>query len=273
MNRKLIKPISVAIAVMVVVACVGQWIWVDRPILLTAIGLAVVGQQVTLLLLNRVVRGDIEGHTARIVNVIDAYQRPLRRIRPRLPLPPLRVPGDWTITPDVAEILIDEICDSKPQCVVELGSGVSSLIIGYALEQSGGGHCYSLEHDAAYARASSELIARHGLADYVTVIHGAISDYEINGRPGCWYERIAWDSIDDIDLLFVDGPPASIASAARYPALPLLFDRLNSPCVVIMDDGERESDVLTVVRWCQEFAALACEYIATQKGAFRLRKG
>jgi hypothetical protein len=59
---------------------------------------------------------------------------------------------------------------------------------------------------------------------------------------------------DPIDLLLVDGPPAYAAghALARYPALPVLGDRLASGATVVLDDAERPGEQEVLRRWERE---------------------
>jgi hypothetical protein len=58
----------------------------------------------------------------------------------RYPLPPMR---GWAISPDFGVLLVSEILNKKPHVVVELGSGVSTLLIAYCLELVGHGRVVS----------------------------------------------------------------------------------------------------------------------------------
>ena len=57
-----------------------------------------------------------------------------------------------------------------------------------------------------------------------------------------------------IDLLLVDGPPAYAAGheLARYPALPVLYDRLAPGATVVLDDVERAGEQEVLRRWERE---------------------
>ncbi len=60
------------------------------------------------------------------------------------------------------------------------------------------------------------------------------------------------DLIDDlIDLLLVDGPPAYVAGMglARYPALPVMLDRLAPGATLVLDDAERPGEQEVLRRW------------------------
>jgi hypothetical protein len=49
------------------------------------------------------------------------------------------------------------------------------------------------------------------------------------------------DEITGVDLLFVDGPVGDTSPQARYPALPVLADRLTDDTLVLLDDSNRGS--------------------------------
>ena len=67
---------------------------------------------------------------------------------------PLPFGGSWALTPDAAAILAREIAIRRPNIIVELGSGVSTLMVGRLLQQMGCGHLISLDHDARLGRGN-----------------------------------------------------------------------------------------------------------------------
>ena len=71
-----------------------------------------------------------------------------------------------------------------------------------------------------------------------------------------WYDEAAIDAtVDVIDLLVVDGPPAFDAGfgLARHRALPALRDRLVPGATVVLDDIERPGEQEVLRRWEDEF--------------------
>jgi hypothetical protein len=92
--------------------------------------------------------------------------------------------------------------------------------------------------------------------------------------PGCgWYDRAALGELPPagVGLLLVDGPPASPGSGAersRYPALPLLADRLAPGATVILDDALRDGERWVLERWERELAI-----DLARRGAGRLAMG
>jgi predicted O-methyltransferase YrrM len=61
--------------------------------------------------------------------------------------------------------------------VVECGSGVSSLIIGYALQRNGGGKLWALEHEEWGVRTTTSWLEHHQLANHAEVIHAPLNSF------------------------------------------------------------------------------------------------
>ena len=187
----------------------------------------------------------------------------------RFPLPKMR---GWAISPDFAELLLREILIHKPKNVVEFGSGVSTLIIGYALEKNEQGKLTSFEHDMHYGEKTIQNIHLHSLESYAEVISAPITEMNINDRTCKWYGIETSKIPDKIDMLIVDGPPAGTGFEARYPALPFLIDYLANDAIVIMDDGIRQDEKDICAHWVEEYPEFKSEYIETEKGVFILKK-
>lgn len=187
----------------------------------------------------------------------------------RFPLPKMR---NWAISPDFAELLLREVLIRKPENIVEFGSGVSTLITGYALEMNKKGKLTSFEHDMFYGKKTIQNLMLHGLEEFVEVISAPIADFTINNRDVKWYSVDETKVPAKIDMLVVDGPPARTDKEARYPALPYLIDHLADDAIVIMDDGIRQEEREICRRWLEEFPEFESEYVETEKGAFILRR-
>lgn len=150
----------------------------------------------------------------------------------------------------------------------QLGSGVSTLITGYCLADLGQGHLISIEHDEAFAARSRDEVARHVLGHVVTIIHAPLCDVALEEWTYRWYRLPAL--CEPIDVLIVDGPPATLDAQARYPAVPLLADRLRDGALILVDDGARAGEREIVARWAERFPDLTVEFKATEKRAYVL---
>lgn len=187
----------------------------------------------------------------------------------KFPLPKMR---GWPISPDFAELIMKEILIKKPKYVVEFGSGVSTLIIGYALAKNNKGILTSFEHDMYYGNKTLETIKLHKLEKYVNLVHAPIKELRSHKKVHKWYTVKTEDILHKIDMLIVDGPPANTDDEARYPALPYLIKQMSPTSIVIMDDAIREDEQNICKQWVEMYPEYSSEYIGTEKGALILRR-
>lgn len=185
------------------------------------------------------------------------------------PLPPTRL---WAASPDFLTVILAYLKTGSPMQVVELGSGVSTLVIGYALKAEGRGKVLSLDHDPAFGQISRRRVENHALSEVVTILDAPLRMVTLQGQTFEWYDMAALDNLAGIDLLIVDGPPEGVSPLARYPALPLLYDKLNAGALIVCDDAQRQSEQAIITRWLAEFPLELVEIIDNEKGAVVLQK-
>jgi len=203
----------------------------------------------------------------------DAGQiQPLLELRARLPTrQPLPAMREFAIAPDLALLLTELIAAEQPELVVETGSGVSTLVIGYALEKLGRGRVVALEHDPVHAARTRAEIARHDLGSFARVVDAALEPVTLDGARHRWHAVRALDGLDAIDLVLDDGPPRYLGSMLRYPSLPLLAPRLSSRGVFVLNMiGEEEPAVLA--RWKRLLPEFRQHVVHNKKGAVILRR-
>lgn len=177
-------------------------------------------------------------------------------------LPPTR---GWAASPDFLLIVTEYILQHKPARIVELGSGVSTLVIAKALEKVGSGTLTSIDHDEVFQNITKERLKRLGLeAEH---IFAPLTQGEAANR---WYDLPALDG--PIDLLIIDGPPEAISPQVRGHAS-RLFPSLNEGATIILDDADRPGERQVVARWLQDWPELQYTPIYTEKGTALLRKG
>jgi predicted O-methyltransferase YrrM len=186
-------------------------------------------------------------------------------LKPHLPLPTTR---GWAASPDLLKEIISLTHRQKPQLVVEASSGVSTLIIAYCLQRLGTGKLISLEHEEKFAQATQNNLSLHGLEDVATVIYAPLVEVEINGSKWLWYDLTKVEIPEAIDLLIVDGPPGTTQKLARYPAVPLLYEKLSKDAMVLLDDGARSDERQIVEQWMAELKISNSEYLPLEKGAY-----
>ena len=196
----------------------------------------------------------------------------------RAPLPPMTA---WAATPEFVALALEHIeitalnkrkDESGPITVVECGSGVSTILIAYALQAEGEGIVYSLDHDEEFAQMTEQRLSLHGLRKHAAVIHAPIHKQKFNGVDRRWYNTSRLQLKAPIDVLVIDGPPKATARQARYPAFPKFRDALADEAWVLMDDAATSSERSIVNRWVSESdGELEARYIAGPKGAVVLR--
>jgi predicted O-methyltransferase YrrM len=141
------------------------------------------------------------------------------------------------------------------RALVELGGGVSSVHIARLLASHGEGRLVTVEHDPGWAAWLQAALAREGLDTVARVARTPLAPHPLAWQ-GEWYAPgPLLDALPaQIDLLLVDGPPAFAPGTerSRYPALPVLLDRLTPDATVVLDDVGRDGERAVLERWEDE---------------------
>ncbi|PWL16282.1 hypothetical protein DKP76_18270 [Falsochrobactrum shanghaiense] len=176
-----------------------------------------------------------------------------RVLNTRHPFPTTR---GWAASPDLLLFLYEFVLEKKPTVVVELGGGLSSLVIAAALKTNGQGRLFSFDHDAEYAARTTTLLEREGFSDVAVIKYAPLSQW-LPPTPSSLAVSWEWytlpENLPAIDLLMVDGPPENTGSYSRYPALPALTDKLAPNATVLLDDTIREAETKIAETWRDEF--------------------
>jgi len=159
----------------------------------------------------------------------------------------------WAASPDLLQVIVDLLNAQRPSLILECSSGLSTLVLAAHCRRRGTGRVLSLEHDPVYSEQTRAMLRLHGLAGWAEVIDAPLVPLKLPGWDGSWYELKGLPTPIKADMLVVDGPPTSVSPLARYPALPMLLDRLTESAVVVLDDASRADELKLVARWLQEF--------------------
>lgn len=182
---------------------------------------------------------------------------------------PMPFGGGWALTADAAVVLVREIALNRPRTIVELGSGVSTQLIGRLLKEAGEGKLYSLDHDATWAERTRRHIRASGLEDHVVVLDAPLAKQRFNDREFNWYQvPEALRQVNDIDLVIVDGPPQSLdpGGTPRYPALPAFLAQLSPKAMIYIDDARRPQEQEMIAQWHKDFPGFESRMIETVPG-------
>lgn len=149
--------------------------------------------------------------------------------------------------------LTDLVEEYRPRTVLELGSGTSTVWLGYLLEGDPRSTLVSVDHLREYAEQTREALERHGLSTKVDVRHAPLVSYPVEVSETPWYDEEAFEGVQDVDLLVVDGPPSAVGPLSRLPAMRVLADRLADGALVVLDDSTRPDERETVALWASQF--------------------
>jgi predicted O-methyltransferase YrrM len=186
---------------------------------------------------------------------------------------PMPATRGWAASPDLLLLLVDLVRQSRSRLIVECGSGTSTLWFARALYHYGiDGRVVALEHEKKYAERTRRILEDHELARLVDVRDASLEMFEIGAIAWRWYAASAWNDLRDIDVLFVDGPPARTAPKARFPALPLLADRLAPRAIVVVDDVSRSDEHDMVQDWAARYPEFSVEKVQLEAGGAILRR-
>lgn len=242
-------------------------IWFDAPLWIGAL-LGIIQAGILMILLTQL-------HTYRSLEKrqevqqekTQAYAQILSLVTPRAPLPPMT---QWAATPELALELIHQMMIHRPKNVVEFGSGCSSIVMGYILEkQKQQGRLLSIDHDEEYAQKTRSQLLLHSLNEFVSVVDAPLNTQHsigFGGKQTTWYSLEGLEIPESIDLLVVDGPPEKVTSWVRYPAVPVLLEKLSQNAVIILHDTHRKDEKAIVHAWNEHLPGSSVEWKHTDKG-------
>lgn len=189
----------------------------------------------------------------------------------RAPLPTMRA---WAISPDFANLIVAQIRAHQPNTILELGSGISTIISGYCVQTQGFGRVIAVDHDPEFAEISKANVKEHGLEDVVQIYCAPLKPLMLQEREWLWYDTSVFEGIHDIDLLTVDGPPQMYNPTrhVRYPALPYLLPQLSETAHILMDDAEREDEKAIAEAWLRDYPVTLVRKWETERGTLLLKR-
>jgi Methyltransferase domain len=175
--------------------------------------------------------------------------------------------GGMAINADFAAQFVWLLHSRRPKLVVELGSGVSTVLCALMLQTQGFGRIVSIDHESNYADTTRTRLRYFGLQKLAEVRNAPLSQVDIEGESFPWYDPSLFVDLHDINLLVVDGPPGWLATNARFPALPLLMNRLSANTAILLDDASREDETCIVDAWLQRWPSFKRFDFPTRNGA------
>lgn len=164
----------------------------------------------------------------------------------------------WTrsaLNPSTVLLLLNEIELHQHQCILELGSGISTLFISLILQGSKR-RLISVDSDPTWQALVAQQATSLGLDLAPTsFVHAPLTPFSDQRFSGNWYNVPAIETAvgnDRVSCLLVDGPPAH-QPRARYPALPALKHLCADDVAVYLDDCHRQGEQSIAKDWSSDF--------------------
>jgi predicted O-methyltransferase YrrM len=165
---------------------------------------------------------------------------------------------------DVLLTLVNFSQKVKPKVVLDLGSGISTLVLAKATPAA---KVFSIDHLEEFAGKTKSLLADHE----ITNVDLRVAPLRPNSAGSDWYELSALSDIDQIDLLFIDGPPGSKDEKARHPVLAHCLSKLSPKAVIVIDDAAREGERVLAEMFLEALPGYELEFLSHEKGTAVLR--
>ena len=151
-----------------------------------------------------------------------------------------------------------------PGPILECGSGLTTLLLGlYAARR--GVPVWTLEDSVDWHERMDAVLSRWH-----------ISGVELCLAPLCDYKSFSWYSPPmarmpgQFKLVVCDGPPERTTLGKRYGLLPVMGKRLESGCVILLDDLNTETTDNVVDYWTAERSATTKILKADESQSFGL---
>jgi predicted O-methyltransferase YrrM len=177
--------------------------------------------------------------------------------------------SEHAIAPETLVLIQHTISSLSATRVLELGSGVSTLLIAKSFRRAGEGHVLSFDDDERWASLTNTSLKREKLEAFAEVRVAPLVDITSGGRQASWYNLADLDDSARFDLIIVDGPPAWRGdSLARLPALYELRRHLSDNGLLVLDDAARGGETEIARQWQRDFPDLHFRMVGVGRGLF-----
>jgi len=189
--------------------------------------------------------------------------------------------NSWPVSQDFALYLVELIEVNKYDLIIELGSGISTVIVARVLTKAlrsqqgrSATRFVSFDHLGQYYEKTRSHLVQAGLEDTVQLMLAPLQDWQApNGNTYPYYScQVDLNSMaqkhDEAGrrvLVIVDGPPAATGKHARYPAGPLLLQQFTAAHIdILLDDYIRDDEKEVTRIWQTEMQATGREHNITE---------
>lgn len=159
----------------------------------------------------------------------------------------------YTLSFQEIQHIANDIVINKPTTILEIGSGLSTIILSNLISELGyKPKFYSIDQDASWQKHLQGYCKN---VDFYHFEIGENSEFALEGRK--WF-TIPQDSEirkKNYDLVIVDGPKGFESKYARFGIVNFLKERVNEASIVFLDDTDRD-DEKYILKQLKEFLPL-----------------
>lgn len=155
------------------------------------------------------------------------------------------------LSPRLLEIVMNDIIINNRKKIVEIGSGISTIVISKLIKTNLiDCQFYSIEENAAWMSVLKSHLEKEDLNKYCHLVNIPVklknNEYEFD-------EKIMSNfilNLGDIDMLIIDGPiAANKTKDIRRHILPRFIKSLGDKYSIYLDDTNRKSEIVTIKEW------------------------
>jgi tRNA G46 methylase TrmB len=184
------------------------------------------------------------------------YSQLIHFLKLSAPIPSTR---SWAASPDVLLTLFEIAQRTTPRVILDLGSGMSTLVLAKSAPQA---KIISVDNSEEYAEKTRKLLAAHA----ITNVEIRVAPLTAHHSGVEWYDTSVLGDISEIDLLFIDGPPGSKNNQARLPAVVECLKKLKANAVIVIDDAARDGERSMAEKFAQALPTHTLEFLPHEKG-------
>ena len=158
----------------------------------------------------------------------------------------------WAMDRETLCFLVSLMRQLKPRDVVEFGTGLSTSVLAWALNQlEPPGRITSVDHDPRFIRMTRDRLQAQGLKAVVSFVCAPLVARKRAGRMVPVY-HFPGSTPARADLILVDAPPKALGG--REGMLYQAMDFARPGTLILLDDANRAQERNAVARWRDVFA-------------------
>jgi hypothetical protein len=154
------------------------------------------------------------------------------------------------------------LIETKPKNVLELGSGLTTLIASYALKKNGFGKVVSWDCIETRASGNRDLMNSHGQLKYGEILDVKISQSKKIDGTKSWFNQ---QPEGKIDFLVVDDSLEPPVTPGGKDVMKSLGPYLNIGCTILLHGRKRTGDSETLRHWLDSETELLLVHTAQTK--------